>query len=144
MSNATVEMTNEDRKKVILAAADRPEGITVTEIKDKVGGHAGRTALLFTAMCRPGRLKKTEDKRDGKFVYVVGDGTPMKIKRRSKKQIQKDKENKSSNEVSKVSDSVSNDKVVEAGNAGVSVGHHLMEAKKQIDAFIDGLRSSLS
>lgn len=80
----TTKMSTDEKKAIILDAARFEIGTTVTEVKDRLDGHAGRTALMFTAMCRSGTLMKTESKRDGKVIYKLGTGVPAPAKRKAK------------------------------------------------------------
>lgn len=161
MSAATItetkKMTTEEKKALVLSFLGT-NGVTITEVKDHIDGHAGRTALLFTAMCRSGLLTKTEDKREGKLIYVEGNGKPSSIKKvvkakktpKSRKKVVKvlNKTHRqaigSKNSTSKKTTQELDSAVEKARISGAAVGANLMEAKRQVDAFIEGLRSSLN
>jgi len=81
-------------KEIILKAASKPSGVTVTEIKHHLEGsqHAGRVALLMTAMARAGVLDKTDEERDGKVIYKKATNGVVKIENQPKRK--KDKKGK--------------------------------------------------
>lgn len=215
MSTATIteitknKMTPEEKRNLVLANLSRLNStVTINDIKDKIDGHAGRTALLFTSMTRSGLLKKTDKTREGKAIYVKGDGKPSATKKVTKKakpvKKPKIKANTTKKGVKKASkpkdkkpvgnqgrlnaferrakkdhaatpifralptmpvsagnggqpreviasnlpgglgkDYESGKSVEKARASGLAVGSNLMEAKRQIDAFLDGLRESL-